>query len=139
MGKTLPKVQPARTEPLDLLLLLSAPIAGLGCDGDLVVFEHCSDFIHAEFVRQRDALSEIPSRKDKPGLCHGILQISVGLMQGSQYCKNQQISCLEDFWFKSLSFTFSFSSYSQKIFQAHSILCLLTCSCDSSSCFTQDG
>lgn len=81
-GKTLPKALAARTEPLDLLLvlLLSPPTAGLCCDGDLVMFEHCSDIIHTEFVRQRDSLSKILSRKEEPGLCFEILQISVDMM-----------------------------------------------------------
>lgn len=36
--------------------------------------------IHAEFVRQRDGLSKIPSRKEEPGLFCEILQISVAMM-----------------------------------------------------------
>lgn len=60
-------------------------------------------------------------------------------MQESWCCKDQQISCLEDFWFVSLSLTFSFSSYSQKIFQAHSTLCLLALSCYYGSWFSEDG
>ena len=115
------------------LILPSTPPAGLWWR--FGAFGHCSDIIPTEFARQTDILSKIPSREEELGLCSEILQISVNMMYESQYCKDQHISCLVDFWFVYLSLTFSFSSYSQKIFQAHSILCWLSLSCYSSSWF----
>lgn len=115
------------------------PALSTRCVVEFGVFEHRSDIMCTEFARQTDILSRIPSREEELGLCSEILQISVNMMWESQCCKDQQISCLEDFWFVYLFLTFSYPSYAQKTFQAHSILCLLSLSCYSSSWFSQDG
>jgi len=68
--------------------------------------EHCGDRIHTEFARDTNILSKIPSREQELGLRSEILQISVSMMGEGRYCKDQQISCLEDFWAVDVSHVF---------------------------------
>lgn len=140
--------RPQPTSRAQLTRLFSAPLLLSGMTKGIFIITqgrtkskagYRSDIICTEFARQTDILSKIPSKAEEFGLCSEIPQISVSMMWESQHCKEQQISCLEDFWFVYLSLTFPFFSYSQKILQAHGILCLLSLSCYSGSWFSQDG
>lgn len=134
--------RPQPTSRAQLTRLFSAPLLLSGMTKGMFIITqgrtkskagYRSDIICTEFARQTDILSKIPSKAEEFGLCSEIPQISVSMMWESQHCKEQQISCLEDFWFVYLSLTFPFFSYSQKILQAHGILCLLSLSCYSGS------